>query len=191
MEKRRQDQRKEHARQADFHSLFLAISILNLKGHGNGQETENSGQTTSNGLASSAQLHVLADKGTVGNGLVGVGLGAVGRGQHLLGFGGSVADPVVGNITGKNLGVDSADDVLKHSIVHGNGTSEPVTAVVGVDETVLAVDSLVLDELEVGGLGQVVVRQDRGPSITGRGLVNDDINSGGSSGKLGSGGEGG
>lgn len=87
--------------------------------------------------------------------------------------------------------MDSADDVLEDSVVHGDSASEPVTAVVGVDESILAEDSLVLDELEVRGLGQVVVLQDSGPRVANKGLVNEDINSGGGSSKLGSGGEGG
>jgi len=154
--------------------------LSRLEGESSSHESEDGGQGTSDSLGASTttttSLDVGAHQGTVGKGSVGVGSGAVGSGHHSLGLLlGNVAEPVVRGIGGQNIGVDSADDILEHSIVHGDSASEPVTTVVGVDETVLAEDGLVLDELVGRCGGEVVGLEEGGETITDKGLIDDDV----------------
>lgn len=171
----------------------------NLKAHlekeGGSQETDKGGQgRSSNGLVGSvAGLHGGADDGTVGDGGGGVGGSAVGAAQQLLGLVvGNVAEPVVLDVLREGIGVGGTDNILESSISHNNGTTEPVTTVVGVDQTILTEDSLVGKELVVSSVsgGQTVGGEEGSHVRTSKGLVNDDVDILDGGQELGRGGEG-
>lgn len=83
----------------------------------------------------------------------------------------------------------STDHVLQDGVVHDHGAGEPVAAVVGVHGPVLAVDGLVLEELEVRVCSELVVVEEGGHVGAGEGFVDQHIDGGQGGGELCGGGE--
>lgn len=145
-----------------------------------GQNTTGKTVRTVSTSGSSSSLQTGTGQGAVGDRGSRIGSSTISARQQLHGLIlGNVTDPVVLRDR-EQFRMDSTDKVLKDGVVHGHGASEPVTAVVGVDQSVFSKDGLVLDELESGSGcgcgGELVVLQEGFVCRSTDGFVNQDIN---------------